>query len=268
VFDAERSFGALGFDNALFAANIFMVLALLTFARSRPAIIASIAGFLVMKAFFFAFPAAYRHAALFLMFLVALLWIEAGKRGARPETSATNAGTLMLIAGWSFVSLLAIQAILYVRGPIGATLAGKPWSHAADLAALAERPENKGAVMIFDPDALGESVVYHNRQPFWLLRQARLGTLAPFSKGDHQNLDLDDFIATAASLRERSGKPVLIVLQRDLKTVVPGRYDVMYGDTTTYTRENIGRFRSQTRQIASFRRAYGDEKYDVYRHPR
>jgi hypothetical protein len=48
---------------------------------------------------------------------------------------------------------------------------------------------------------------------------------------------------------------------------VPGRYEVMYGDTTTYARENIGRFRSQTRQIASFRRAYGDENYDVYRYP-
>jgi hypothetical protein len=136
LFDAERSFGALGFDNALFAANIFMVLALLTFARSRPAIIAGIAGFLVMKAFFFfAFPAAYRHAALFMMFLVALLWIEAGKRGDGQKTSATSGGTLMLIAGWSFVSLLVIQAILYVRGPIGATLAGRLWSHAADLAA-------------------------------------------------------------------------------------------------------------------------------------
>ena len=49
LFDAERSFGALGFD----AANIFMVLALLAFGRSKPAIISAVAGFLTLMTFFF-----------------------------------------------------------------------------------------------------------------------------------------------------------------------------------------------------------------------
>ncbi|UUR08191.1 hypothetical protein [Sphingomonas glaciei] len=269
LFDAERSFGALGFDNALFAANIFMVLALLAFLRSKPAIIAAVAAFLTLKTFFFfAFPAAYRHAALFLMFLVALLWIEAGKRGARTGGQVAGAGTLALVAAWGLVGLLAIQTILYLRWPVTATIEGRPWSHAADLAALAAQPENAGAVMIFDPDTLGESAVYFSNQPFWLMRQGRPGTLAAFSSTGRRHLGLDDFIAAAATLHGTSGRPILIVLQRDLKTVAPGRYDVMYGDTTTYTRANIDRFRTQTRQVGSFRRAYGDEKYDVYRYPR
>ena len=135
-----------------------MVLALLLFVRSKPAIIAAVAGFLTLKSFFFfAFPAAYRHAALFLMFLVALLWIEADKRGV--ERSVPGTGTLALVAGWGLVGLLAIQTILYVRWPVSATIEGRPYSHAANLAALAAQPENAGAVMIFDPDTLGESVV-------------------------------------------------------------------------------------------------------------
>lgn len=268
LVDAERSFGALGFDNALFAANVFMVLAVAVFARSRPAIIAVVAGFLALKGFFFfAFPAAYRHAALFLLFLVAMLWIVANGRTDEPGRAAEG-GTLPRIAGWGLVCLLVIQTILYLRWPVTATADGRPWSHAADLAALAERPDNRGAMMLFDPDTLGESVVYHNRRPFWLMRQERPGTLAAFSSTGRRDLGLDDFLATAATLHKRSGRPVLIVLQRDLKTVEPGRYDVMYGDTTTYTRANVGRFLGRTRQIASFRQAYGDERYDVYRYPR
>ena len=61
---------------------------------------------------------------------------------------------------------------------------------------------------------------------------------------------------------------MLIVLQRDLRRVKPGRYDVMYGATTDYSRENIAQFHDLTRQVASLRNAYSDENYDVYRYPR
>jgi hypothetical protein len=47
-----------------------------------------------------------------------------------------------------------------------------------------------------------------------------------------------------------------------------GRHDVMYGNTTTFTRENVARFRSATRHVADLRDAYGDENYTVYRYPR
>nr|WP_314443773.1 hypothetical protein [uncultured Sphingomonas sp.] len=270
LVDAERSFGALGFDNALFATHIFMLLSLALFIGRWPALIAVSSAFLALKLFFFfAFPAAYRHAALLLLFLVAMLWIEGDKQRPEPARTATGSGSMVaLVACWGFIGLLAMQSILYVRWPILATLQGKPWSHAADLAALAARPEYRGAVMMFDPDALGESVVYQTGQPFWLLRQGRLGTVASFGSGGKRHIGLEDMLRDAARLHAGTRRPVLIVLKAELGATSPGRYDVMYGDTTDYSHASIARFRAQTREVASFRGTYGDEEYDVYRFPR
>ena len=269
IADAGRSFGALGFHTMPQAANVFTLLSLAVFLRSRPAIIAAVAAFVTLKLFFFfVFPAAYRHASLFLVFLVALLWIEGNKRPHQQRSEEAHGSLLALASGWAFALLLAIQSVLYFKGPLAATVEGRPFSNAAELAAVMDRPEYRGAPLIIDPDALGESVVYHTNKPFWLLRQGRFGTITPFSIKGNKDLSLDDMLLTARRLHAATGRPVVIALQRDIATTLPGRYDVMYADYTTYTRQNIARFQSDTRPIASLRTAFGDERYDVYVYPR
>jgi hypothetical protein len=267
IVDAERSFAALGFDRVVLATNIFLLLSIGYFIRSKPAFFSALAALLALKFFFFfIFPAVYRHASLFLMFLVTLLWIEADKR--RAPGSGTDITKASPIWAWGFVLLLAIQSVLYVRNPVLATLQGKPWSNAGKLAAIMDQPDNAGSILITDPDAMGETLVYFTGRPFWLMRQQRFGTIAPFSNSGVANLTPDDFLVTAERLHASTGRPVLIALKRDLAKVAPGSEDVMYGNTTTFTRENISRFRAGTRQVADLRGAFGDENYTVYRYPR
>lgn len=268
IFDAERSFAGLGFDRMLQAANVFILLSLAVFRRSRTALLSAIAAFIVLKLFFFfAFPAAYRHASLFLIFLVALLWIDAERHPRAYGSSARDKGFLTLLSRWGFALLLAMQTILYVKEPLIPSASGRPFSNAADLAALMKPPPYRNSPLIVDPDTLGESVVYHTGKPFWLLRQGRFGTVSTFSKQGEEGLTLDDILLAARKLHEAGGEPVLIALKRGVERTAPGRYDVMYGDTTTYTRENITRFQRDTRMIASFDSAFGDERYSVYAYP-
>lgn len=269
VVDADRSFGALGFDNMLWAANLFILISLGVFVRSRPAMVAALVAFVVLKLFFFfVFPAAYRHAALFLMFLVALLWIEGDRRLRAGAREPVFSGLFGLASAWAFALLLAMQSILYVKEPVLAAIQGRPYSSAGELAQILARPEFAGASLMFDPDALGESVVYHTGQPYWLLRQGRFGTITPFTMAGNKELSLDDFLATADRLHRSTKRPVIIVLQRDIERTRPGRYDVMYADFTLYTPENIARFLQRTRPVARLDRAYGDENYLVYAYPR
>lgn len=267
IADSGRSFSSLGIDNPL-VATAAMLLCICYFWRDKPALLAALAAFLVMKLFFFfVYPAAYRHAALFMMLLVALAWMGAGQQ--KPEFERPlQEGLLPLLTAWVFVVVLAMQTVLYVRWPVMATIQGRPWSNAANLAAVLRQPENTGAIVMFDPDAVGESLVYYTGQPFWQLRQSRFGTVVPFSLSGRRQLSFGEVTTDAVQLHQRTGRPILIVLQRDLKRVKPGRYDVMYGATTDYSRENVAQFLAVTRQVASLRNAYSDENYDVYRYPR
>jgi hypothetical protein len=269
LVSVDRSFGVIGFDSFLPATNIFIVLSLLVFVRSRPAIVAAGTAFVALQLFFsLVFAGGYRHAALYLIFLVTLLWIEGVRRWRGELPAEGRRGLLPLAANWALLVLLAMQTILYVKGPLISTALGRPWSEAARLAAILDRPEFRGSIVMFDPDAMGEALVYHTQQPYWLLRQDRLGRITPFTMTGNKELSLDAILATAQRLQSKTGRPVLIALQRDPAITPPGRYDVMYADYTLYTRENIARFKAGTRQVADLRGAYGDENYTVYRYPR
>jgi hypothetical protein len=166
------------------------------------------------------------------------------------------------------VLLLGIQSVLYLCFPVLATLQGRPFSSAARLAAILEQPEYKGSILISDPDVIGETTVYYTGRTYWLMRQGRFGTIVPFTSKAVANLTPDDFVTTAKRLHARTGRPVIIALKRDLSKFAMGSQNMMYGNTTTFTRESVARFRASTRQVADLRGAFGDENYTVYRYPR
>jgi hypothetical protein len=263
LVDTDRSFSVLSYDRVIPATMTLLLLGIGYFGRSKPAIASAVAAFLAMKFFFFfLFPASYRHAALILMFLVTLAWIEADKR---PRQISANPSPIW---AWGFVLLLGIQSLLYLCYPVLATLQGRPFSSAARLAAILEQPEYKGSILISDPDVIGETTVYYTGRPYWLMRQGRFGTIVPFTSKALANLTPDDFVTTAERLHGRTGRPVIIALKRDLSKVAMGSQNMMYGNTTTFTPENVARFRASTRQVADLRGAFGDENYTVYRYPR
>ena len=114
---------------------------------------------------------------------------------------------------------------------------------------------------------VGEAVVYYrNGEPSWLLRQSRFGEWAPFSKRGRNVLTLDDILADARMLHARTGRPVVIALQRPIGE--EGDFQVMFQNRTVITPDGRRRFLAATRPLASLRPAQTDEEYDVYRYPR
>jgi hypothetical protein len=268
LFTAERSFMAVGFGQASLTGSMVVILSLLLFLDRRKALATAIVALLCLKLFFFfVYPGYYRHSALFFIFMVALAWVEADK-GWLKDWKAGGVRPALLVGTTMFVMLLAMQTVRYVRDPIANLALGRPYSHAADLAALLAGPELAGATLMIDPDTMGESIVHQTGRPYWLIRQDRPGTITPLALSGNKQLTLDRLLAQAASVRARSGRPVVIALELDLDRAKPGAYDMMYRDYTILTPASVARFKAATRKIATLRRNGGDEGYDVYVFPR
>ncbi|WP_426266986.1 hypothetical protein [Sphingomonas sp. LHG3443-2] len=253
------------------AQTISMILitgSLLVFARHKRALAVAVFAFLALKFFFFFIYMAYlRHVALFLVFLLALAWIVRTECGEEFLPLGHWRARAVPIGKWMLIILLGVQVVTLIRKPIVDALQGVPYSRSAELAALMARPEFRGSALILDPDMVGEAVVYYRGvEPLWLLRQTRFGVWAPFSKAGRDRLTLDDILADARLLNRRTGRPVVIALQRRIGK--DGDFQMMFQNRTEITPEGRQRFLAATRPVASLRPAQTDEEYDVYVFPR
>ncbi|GAA4004133.1 hypothetical protein [Sphingomonas humi] len=238
------------------------------FARHKRAFATALFALLALKFFFFFIYMAYlRHVALLLVFLLALAWIVAQDGGEENLPHHHWRARAVPVGKWMLVILLAVQVVTLVRKPLVQAFRGVPYSRAADLAALLERRGLDASPLIVDPDMVGEAIVYYRGgRPMWLLRQSRFGTWAPFSKGGRDRLSLDDILADAALLNQRTAQPVVIALQKPIGE--DGDYQVMFQNHTVITPAGRQRFHAATRPLASLRPAQTDEEYDVFVYPR
>lgn len=268
LFTAERSFMAIGLGSGSLFGPFIVLVSLLLFLDRPKALAAALAALIALKLFFyFVYPGYYRHSSLFFILMIALAWIEAGK-GWERTWKYDEPRPLLLVGTTAFAVLMFMQTTRYLRYPIGNLIEGRPYSHAADLARILERPGLWGAWLMIDPDTMGKSVVYQTGKPYWLTRQNRPATVTPLSLTGNKMLTLDRLVQQADAVNKRTGRPVVIALALDIDRAKSGTWDVMYHDYTVLTPASVARFKTATRKVASLRKGGGDEEYDVYVYPR
>lgn len=267
LISSQRSFIDFGFGELSMVSQLYLWGALLMFARRPPAFLAALVGLVGLKLFFFfVYWGFYRHSAQFLAFMVALAWIEATKRKSAPADGDTAASTR--IGGSIFLILLAAQSLMWITQPVVSTFRGIPYSNAANLAALLDRPEYRGATVMIDPDTYGEALVYQTGRPFWMIHQDRPGTVVPLVSSKGPPLMYDQLVAKAAILHRQTGRPVIIALRIPIDQVNSGSFAMIYADQTRLTPQSVATFLANTRRIARFPLAQTDEHFDVYVYPR
>jgi hypothetical protein len=268
LFTAERSFMAIGLSRGSLIGSLVVIYSLLIFVDRRKALATALLALLCLKLFFFfVYPGFYRHSALFFVLMLSLAWIEADK-GWRNAGDLSSKRPLLLLGTISFIVLMVLQTARYISDPIANLVFGRPYSHAADLAAILARPEYGGSMLMIDPDTMGEAVVYQTGRPYWLIRQDRPGLITPLSTTGNKQLTLDRLIEQAEAVRRRTSRPVIIALAVDIERNQQVSVDVMYRDFTILTPDSIARFKASTRKLARLREGGGDEEYDVFVYPR
>ncbi|TWC05795.1 hypothetical protein FBZ93_102108 [Bradyrhizobium macuxiense] len=268
VNPGATSLGAL-FANLLpgIAGSVLLFGATLGLLPRRPAFLAAIAALLLTSLFFaVAANGAYRHAAVWLCFLITLYWIGWGRITA---TSASRAWHDRLLPATGRVSVLLVLAIQSAAGinDLRNAATGAVASRSADLGRLiASRPDLANAVILSEPEYLVEALPYYIKNPLYLARDRKFGSVVIFSRKGRMDSDLGETLRLARALRETSGVPVLILLAYRLDEVVPDRIYDEGKDWRTFraSAAEISDFRAATTMLRRFGPAKTDESFDVY----
>jgi len=262
VNPGATSLGAL-FANLVpgIAGSVLLFAATLGLLPRRPAFLAAIAALLLTSLFFaVAANGAYRHAAVWLCFLITLYWISWNK------VATASDGLLPAIGRVSLLLLLAIQTaagINDLRNAAGGVVA----SRSADLGRLiASRADLANAVILSEPEYLVEALPYYVKNPLYLARGRKFGSVVIFSRKGRMDSDLGETLRLARELRETSGAPVIILLAYRLDQITPDRiYDEGKNwRTFRASAAEISDFRAATTLIRRFDPAKTDESFDVY----
>jgi hypothetical protein len=267
LFDWRSGFSSLTLNGGGPAGAILLLLSCLIFVRKRSALAAALAAFFALKLFFYIiYPSSYRHEALFVVFLLSLLWIEQRGSGAQANERMWM-GRAQSIGAISFTVLLTFQSLDLAK-PLYLNASGVPYSRSAAVGELLRDRGLSQAVVMGDPDTMLEALPYYASNPLWFLRTHSFGRVAPLSRSGRRELSLDDVLADADRLHRSSRRPVVFLSHLELQDLRPERRLMMYDLATSTTPESVRRFRQGTRLIARLRPAVTDEAYDVYVYPR
>jgi hypothetical protein len=268
-----RNFVAALFDPArgfshLFLSPVVLAISCFAFVHKPAALGASIAGFIILKLFFyFIYPSYYRHEILYVVFLLSLFWMTGNGAGGTWRSKKWT-DFVQVVGAFSFIALLAMQSLALMH-PIGEQLRGRPYSRSADVARLLQKPELSGAIVMADPDTMLESLPYYVDNPLWMLRQQRFGKVVRLSRDSRRELTLDDVLLDAERLHRQTGRPIVFLSHLPLRADKSYRKSVMFHDETILTPESVKRFLSSTRHVATLRGLeLGDENYDMFVYPR
>ncbi len=262
VNPGATSLGAL-FANLLpgIAGSVLLFGATLGLLLRPPAFLAALAALLLTSLFFaVAANGAYRHAAVWLCFLITLYWIGWSR------ITAPSASPLAAIGRVSLLLVLAIQSAAGVNDLRNA-VTGVVASRSADLGRLiASRADLTNAVILSEPEWLVEALPYYVKNPLYLARDHKFGSVVIFTRKGRMDGDLGETLRLARELRETSGAPVIILLAYRLDEITPGQIYDQGKDWRTFraSAAEIRDFREATTMIRRFDPAKTDESFDVY----
>jgi hypothetical protein len=261
LMHSPNGFATLGMSLPL------LLIACLGLIRKPAAFAAALSALLMLKLFFvIVYPSSYRHELLYLVFLIALYWMTIEGAGGSWREKPWM-GSVEFAGSWAFLALLLVQtALLYF--PLHFEWEGVPYSRSADAAKVLRRPELRGAIIMADPDTMAEPFAYYAPgHPLWFLRTQRFGNVVKLSRSARHVITLDDVLADAEYLHDRTGRPIVFVSKPELR---PDQrpVNVMYDELTVIEPEALKRFTAATDHIASLRGAASDESYDMYVYPR
>lgn len=268
VNPGATSLGAL-FANLLpgIVGSVLLFAATLGLLPRRPAFLAAIAALLLTSLFFaVAANGAYRHAAVWLSFLITLYWIGWSKVTA---PSASGLALDRLLPAIGRVSLLLMIAIQTAAGmnDLRNAATGVVASRSADLGRLiASRADLANAVILSEPEYLVEALPYYVKNPVYLARDHRFGSVVIFSRKGKMDGDLGETLRLARELRDTTRAPVIILLAYRLDEITPDRIYDEGKDWRTFraSAAQIRDFRAATTMLRRFGPARTDESFDVY----
>lgn len=208
-----------------------------------------------------------RHALVWFCFCLTLYWISwdritdcfSGRRKLRWNV-------VFRFGCGMFVIMACLQLAFGLKMAGLAITEGRVESRSADLSRLIRsRPELAKAIIVAEPEYLAEALPFYISNPIYMIREHKFGNYVHFTKQGQLDTDLGETLKVSEDLRDKTGSPVVILMQHKLKNMIPGQnYGEGYNWTFHASQQQINDFLSKTTLLAEFGPANYFETYDVY----
>jgi hypothetical protein len=241
--------------------------------RRRGAFLAALTTLFGFSLFFLVLnPGAYRHQALWLVFLVCMYWLAAPRNAQKEPVSVVQRkpvlGLLSTMGTALFVLLLFLQlrySYQKISGIATDPLAALENRNNNMKSILAGYPDLQQAVIIADPDFLLETLPYYVSNPTYLVREQRYGIAVHFTRKAQLDLSLGDVLSNGQRLRQETGRPVVILLEHAVDPSLAAQtYKEGYDWTFTVTPEQARDFQMSTHLLKYRPPSETSEEYYVY----
>lgn len=271
-FDGHKKSIAYSVSKTIFSGvcSILLVLSLFSLYGEFPLFVAATASLFGLAAFFsFIYWGAYRHQALWWVFMITLLWISK----TQVHIFSPRIMKLRSIGYKSFICLMFLQIWPAFYNAYN-ELFGTPSSNSKRLAELIKSDDSiKDSAIISSSDFLLEALHYYNSNATFVMSERRFTLVFPFAVTDKTTCSLDDMLDSANYVSFCNHVPVLILL--DKPNTADNRIDVEEIQKPTLYRnvylkfyidpKQLARLRAQTHKIASFGQSSNDNGFSVYK---
>lgn len=243
--------------------HVILYLAILGLLRRPILSLAALGGLVALGVLFRVGSAGdYRHAGVFLCFLLCLYWMAADE----PDGGTGPKLGLRLVEVVGYGALTArILASVYRSRAVRVDVTSQMSSSKAFGAFLNAAPSFRDAILVPEPDYYIESLRYYAHNPIYLARERRFGNTVAWSSAAAPHLSLGQLVSQAQELKAQYRRPVLVVLGHPAVLTEPmGTTRLFYNKRFTWSaREGEELDRSLVR-VAEFWDAFSDENYSVY----
>ncbi|MGG6430776.1 hypothetical protein ACQ5TV_12495 [Acetobacter ghanensis] len=224
---------------------------------------------IVLDVFFaFIYWGGYRHQALWLVFMVALLWIS-----KKENISLDNKIIKIRKIGYNaFIILMVLQIWPAISNAYNEIFA-KPSSNSKKFSQFIRDNKNiKNGVVISNNDLLLEAMHYYIDTPTFITSERKFDLIFPFAKSANSDYSLDNILSYSNYISACNQVPVIIVLANslaaehrvspeDIQKPTLYNYDYLnfYIDP-----QQFARFQAQTHKIATFQESLTEPGFNVY----
>ena len=190
----------------------------------RVPLMLSALGSLWATTFFFRFvyPGGYRHQDIWVVFLITLYWFAfASRRDSIERPPASLKARLFSI---SFYGVIPIALVLHTGlRQIYLEMTGELSKSRAIGNLLQTSPDLQNAIVLAEPEQLAEAIPYYADNDIYLLREGKFGKYATWSSHTSKlDLTLQDLLNTARDLKEKTDRPILLLLEYPIRPINPG----------------------------------------------
>ena len=270
-FDGHRKSLTYSVLKSLFSAacSILMILSLFSLYGELSLFVAASVSLFGLATFFaFIYWGAYRHQALWWVFMITLLWISK----TQEHIFSARVVKVRRIGYGAFVCLMLLQIWPALDNAYN-EIFNTPNSNSRKLSDLINGDNSiKNSAIMASSDLLLESIHYYNKNPTFVMSEKKFALVFPFGANEKTTYNLDDILDSANYVALCNRVPVLILLSQpdisddrvkieDVKK--PTLYRYIYLNFYVNP-EQLVRLQSQTRKIASFDQSLNESGFSVY----